>query len=153
MIRCPRPKCRQTISLWCSVPWTIRPLGNAAPTRPLDNASLGRCAHWTVVPDRFVLTQERIEGFVTIYECNVCPAAPLKSYLNQPSLGHDPMFLDPSVRDALSKGRLPGAPQARLLVRRRNKMAPSISYMYYHLQRIKNLRSSSLMFDITPMSV
>jgi hypothetical protein len=93
--------------------------------RPLDNASLGQCCHnaslrqcvsWMMCPmDVASLTdvschRAESEGFVTyIYEC------PLKSYLTQPSLGqYGPMFFqDPSVRDALSKGRLPGAPQAR----------------------------------------
>jgi hypothetical protein len=137
---------------------------------PLDNVSLRQCVPWMMCPlDMASLTEvscHRAEskGFVTIYECVMCvchAAAPLKSYLTQPSIGqHDPMFLDPSVRDALSKGRLQGIPQARdassetFSSEAKQNCTESITYMYYHFQiRIKDLRSSSFMFGLTAMSV
>jgi hypothetical protein len=133
---------------------------------PLDNASLRRCVLWTMCPlDVASLTdvschRAESKGFVTIYECNGCPAAPLKSYLTQPSLcQYDPMFLDPSVRDAFSKGRLPGAPQAR------DASSETFSsetkqncteYLVHVLPLSKDKKAEklySLMFDTTAMSV
>jgi hypothetical protein len=85
VIRCPRrgsgarQKVSDVLSFGQFVPWTMR---------PLDNASFRRCVPWTMCPlDVVSLTdvschRAESKGFVTIYECNVCPAAPLKSYDN-----------------------------------------------------------------------
>ncbi len=51
-MKCPRSMCPQTKSFGRFVPWT---------RRPLDNASLGRCVLSHGVPDRCVLTLDRID--------------------------------------------------------------------------------------------